>query len=289
MALAEVERQRPLRDETQSMFSASLIITSYNQEATLKLLLASLDRQTFTNFEVVIADDGSSDETANLCRQRRPFPIQFVTQEDLGYRKSKILNRAIHRAKSDYLIFLDADVIVERHFIQDHLDLRRPQHFVCGRRVDLGPQFSQSVTVSEVASGKFDQLRCDLLLSGIKKDSSAVKRAFRVKNPLIRKVLGYNRPIDILGSNFSAWKVDIQAVNGFNEVLESYWGEDGDLFIRLRNIARKPISAKSLCIQYHIYHHRRQPTQANVHAYESLLKNTNYKWAPRGYLESSSE
>src|SRR4051812_13580812 len=91
--------------------SVSVIVTSYNQASTLKLLFASLERQTYRDFEVVIADDGSSDGTAALCTEQRNFPIQWVTQEDQGYRKSKILNQALRHAKANYLIFVDGDVI----------------------------------------------------------------------------------------------------------------------------------------------------------------------------------
>ena len=89
------------------MAALSVIITSYNQSATLELLLASLERQSFRDFDVVIADDGSSDATAALCAQSRFFSLQFITQSDQGYRKSKILNQAIQRAQSEYFVFLD--------------------------------------------------------------------------------------------------------------------------------------------------------------------------------------
>jgi glycosyltransferase involved in cell wall biosynthesis len=264
----------------------SIIVTSYNQAKTLELLFGSLDRQTFKNFEVIIADDGSSDHTSELCQQPRTFPLRFVTQPDLGYRKSKILNQAIRCASFDYLIFLDADVILEKHFVQDHLSLRKPGHFVCGRRVDLGPEISKKISLQHVRSGRFDRIGCGLVLSALKKDTVHLKRAMRLSQFWIRNILGYHHPVDLLGSNFSIWKSDLTSVNGFNEDMESYWGEDGDLFIRLRNMGKISIGAKSICIQYHVYHHRRTPTQENVDRYQSLLNDHSYKWAPKGYSDS---
>lgn len=266
----------------------SVIITSYNQVRTLEVLLASLERQTDLSFEVMIADDGSSDGTEKLCKEKRRFPLQFVSQEDCGYRKSRILNRAIRHTQSDYLIFLDADLVLERHFVEDHRRLRQPGHFVCGRRVDLGPKLSQNLSVNDIAQGKFDHLSWDLIWSGFKKDSSAVKRAIRISSPWLRRVLGYDQPIDLLGSNFSVWKSDILAVNGFNEALEAYWGEDGDLFIRLRNFGLKAIGAKGVCVQYHIFHPRRTPNPTQVELYRKLLDDRNYKWASQGYRESGT-
>lgn len=265
--------------------SASIIVTSYNQEQTLRLLLASLDRQTFTDFEVVIADDGSSDGTHDLCLQRRTFPLKFVTQEDVGYRKSKIVNQAIRQSDSDYLIFMDGDVILEKHFVEDHLALRKIGHFVCGRRVDLGPSISRKILPNEVSQGCFDKLTLGLIISGLLRDSIAIKRSLRITHPKLRNLLGYNQAIDVLGSNFSAWKSDVLGVNGFNEALESYWGEDGDLYIRLRNCGKKAISAKSMCIQYHVFHPRRAPTPENTENYQKRLEDHGYRWAEHGYQQ----
>jgi glycosyltransferase involved in cell wall biosynthesis len=267
--------------------STSILVTSYNQASSLRLLFASLDRQTNKDFEVIIADDGSSDGTQELCHEKRTFPLIFVTQEDVGYRKSKILNQALRKAASDYLIFIDGDVILERHFVQDHLHLRKTGHFVCGRRVELGPKLSPSITVSDVSRGDFDHLQMKVILSALKKDTISIKRGLRITYPLLRKALGYDRPLDLLGSNFSVWKTDLISVNGFNESLESYWGEDGDLFIRLRNAGKRPVGAKSLCIQYHVFHTRREPTPENTKRYQLLLQDTQYKWAEKGYSTSA--
>lgn len=265
-----------------SSISVSVMITSYNQAKSLRLLFASLERQTHQKFEVILADDGSHDETLILSQEVRKFPIRYVTQEDLGYRKSRILNQGIQIAQSEYLIFLDADVILEKHFIEDHLSLRKRGSFVCGRRVDLGPVLSSQVSVESVNQGFFDRLNWRLIGSHLKGDTVELKRALRVKNSWIRNLLGYQRHLDILGSNFSVWKSDLIEINGFNEALESYWGEDGDLYIRLRNAGKVSINAKGLCIQYHVYHQRREPNLQTMVEYQQLLQNKEYKWALKG-------
>jgi len=269
------------------MADVSVIVTSYNQKPTLELLFASLERQTVKDFEVVIADDGSSDGTDELCRRQKNLKIKFVTQSDDGYRKAKILNKAIHEASGSYLIFVDGDVILEKHFVEDHLNLRKADHFVCGRRVELGPEFSRQITVEMVRKGKFDGFNWDLFKSAQKDDSEHFNRSLRVTHPLIRKIFKYDEPLDILGSNFSAWKKDIVAINGFNEALESYWGEDGDIFIRLRNTGKKSIGAKAICVQFHVFHKRREPTAENVARYQKLLQDRQYKWCKQG-IENSA-
>ncbi len=261
---------------------ASVIVTSYNQRSTLEFLLATLERQTIKDFEVIIADDGSSDGTDQLCSRQDELNLRFETQPDIGYRKAKILNQAIRAAKAPYLIFLDADTILERHFVEDHLRLSRPSHFVCGRRVELGPEFSRSITLDKVHQGWFDGFNFQLLKSVLNKDSEHFNRSIRVTNSYIRKLAKYDKPLDILGSNLSVWKDDIVEINGFNEAMESYWGEDGDLYIRLRNTGKKPIGAKAICVQFHVFHKRREPTKEHVERYYRMLNDTDYKWAKHG-------
>ena len=267
------------------MPSLSIITTSYNQLKSLRYLLASLKRQTCSEFELLIADDGSSDGTAEFCRSlpgSLRSPIRFLTQPDQGYRKSRILNAALRETRGEYVIFLDSDVFLERHFIEDHLKLRRPESFVCGRRVELGPLVSDRLREEEVEGGSFDFPNRRLLLSLLRRDTPTLKRAIRISSQTARQWLGYERELDILGSNFGAWKNDLIEINGFNEQLESYWGEDGDLFIRLRNSGKRPISALGLCVQYHVHHARREPDQEMMKKYESLLKDDQYKWAEKG-------
>lgn len=268
------------------MPKVSVIITNYNQSQTLAFLLKSLERQEFSDFEIIVADDGSTDQSRQVVEEAaRSFPgrsIRWETQDDRGYRKAKILNQAVRVAHAPYLVFLDADVIVSRKFIADHWNQRSLHGVVCGRRVDLGPEVSSRVTKERVLRGDFDGVSWSLLWSALKKDSVGMKRGFRIQNRILRKLLGYEGPIDILGSNFSLWKSDLLHVNGFNEALEEYWGEDGDLFIRLRNSGVKMVGAKGLCIQFHIFHTRRVPSLENVKKYQELLTDSTYKWAELG-------
>ncbi len=267
------------------MISISVIVTSYNQRSTIEFLLASLEQQTYRDFEVILADDGSSDQTEQFIEKAWGFSLRWVTQKDEGYRKSRILNEAIRQARADYLIFVDGDVVLERHFIQDHWQLRKVGHFVCGRRVDLGPEFSKQVSLNKIQNGFLTvascSLRWSLFLSGWRGDSEGIKRGWRVPR-FLRRWMGYHRPLDILGSNLGVWKLDLYAVNGFNEDLESYWGEDGDLYIRLRNSGRISTGAKGLCIQYHIFHMRRPVSAENVRRYQAKLEDLSYKWAKLG-------
>ncbi len=251
-----------------------MIITSYNQARELEKLLGTIRAQSVQPSTIIVADDGSSDGTQMLCKQHN---IQFLTQPDQGYRKAQILNEALRVAQSQYILFIDADTLLEKHFVEDHLKLAQKDHFVCGRRVDLGRRVSQ----------RPDPLAWrHLIHSALIGETHGLKRALRLPEPL-RMLLGYTKAIDILGSNWSAWRSDIFAVNGFSENQNSYWGEDGDIYIRLRNMGKKATNAKGKCIQFHQWHTRRTPNPATVARYQELLLNKTYTWAPDGIYRTS--
>ena len=106
----------------------SVIITTYNSEVWLQKVLEGYCNQTETNFEVVIADDGSTENTKQIVdsfSQKFQFPIQHIWQEDSGFQKTKIINKAILEATSEYLIFTDGDCIPRNDFVETHLKLKK--------------------------------------------------------------------------------------------------------------------------------------------------------------------
>ena len=113
----------------------SVIISTYNQPEWLKKVLIGYQQQTFNNFEIIIADDGSTEETKAIIEQlsdNSNFTIKHVWQEDEGFRKTRILNKAIKKSKASYLIFTDGDCIPRADFVETHLKLKKENSFLSG-------------------------------------------------------------------------------------------------------------------------------------------------------------
>ena len=120
--------------------SVSLIVSFYNRIDFLKLIFAALEQQSYLDFEVIIADDGSRVEIVQeleLQIEKASFQVKHIWHEDIGWRKNTVLNNAIVASESNYIIFIDGDCIPHPHFIEEHLNSRVPNQTICGRRVTL--------------------------------------------------------------------------------------------------------------------------------------------------------
>lgn len=99
---------------------AGIIITTYNNPSALGRVLEGLNFQTKLPDEVIIADDDSGKETValvNAFKEKAPFPVIHIWQENEGFQAAKIRNKAINCSNSDYLIILDGDCLPSRHFV----------------------------------------------------------------------------------------------------------------------------------------------------------------------------
>jgi glycosyltransferase involved in cell wall biosynthesis len=235
----------------------SLIIAVYNKPEALRLVLAACSRQSFTDFEVLIADDGSGPEVARVVEEMQSsatFPIRHLWHEDRGWRKNVALNNGIRASGSDYLVFIDGDCLPSRHFLLDHWEERLPGHVLLGRRVETSERWSTALTLEMVRNGTFEGLGWRELLDGLRGKSLRVEDGVRIPSALLRRLLLRNVR-GMLGSNFSAWKRDLVAVNGFDELYDGPGcGEDSDIQFRLSLLGIRGKSMRNLAVQYHLWH-----------------------------------
>jgi glycosyltransferase involved in cell wall biosynthesis len=129
-----------------------LIISVYDQVKALELILYALSIQSFKDFEVIVAEDGSNPEIKKLVddwQRKKVFTIKHLTQDDRGFRKNKILNEAIKNSSADYLIFIDGDCIPHPDFLKAHFENKENDMVLCGRRVNLTKNISEKITPNQ--------------------------------------------------------------------------------------------------------------------------------------------
>lgn len=245
-------------------------------------MLECLLDQTFQNFELLIADDGSGDETRTLIEsfsKRAPFPVHHFWHEDQGFRKARIHNEAVRHAQAPLLVFIDGDIVPERTFLEDHfntfVEAQGQPYVLMGRRVELGAKITETLTPKNIRR-RLRPLSLSHLRSQLSGDSRTWFRSVRVQNPALRSLLKLNSVKDLLGANFSLPKALFEQVNGYNEAIEGYWGEDGDLFIRLRNTGANMIGKKSFTVCYHLYHPQKAYDPERERSYQARLQDTHY-------------
>lgn len=235
----------------------SLIISVYNKPVQLRFIFAACSRQTFKDFEIVVADDGSGQEVKEVIDEARvtyEFPIHHIWQEDLLWRKNMILNKAITASSADYLVFIDGDCIPHRKFLEDHWNNREEKTLVGGRRAEMSERWSRKVSLETIMNGEFERIGVREWIDGLSHRAVAVEAGLRFQNSFLQSTF-HSRTRGLLGSNFSIEKKHLETINGFDEEYDGPGcGEDSDIEFRLSLIGVKHKLLRHLAIQFHMYH-----------------------------------
>ena len=244
----------------------SVIVSTYNSPQWLEKVLWGYSVQSHRDFELIIADDGSKDETRQLINSMRDntgLAIKHVWQKDDGFRKCRILNIAILESKANYLVFTDGDCIPRRDFLEVHATKAEPGCYLSGGYHKLPMTTSKAITTDEVLSGRCFDLNW-LKAHGLK---SSYKNSKLTANRWQARLFNTLTPTRcrFKGSNGSAWKEDVLAVNGFDETM-AYGGEDREFGIRLVNLGIKPKHVRYNAIVVHLDHARGYVDPATVAA-----------------------
>jgi glycosyltransferase involved in cell wall biosynthesis len=237
-------------------FTVGVLFSTYNRPQDLERVLAGFARQTYPHFEIVIADDGSDADTRACIERARAdwqLNIRHVWQEDLGFRKCRILNRAIVETSVDYLIFTDGDCIPHPQFVAGHVGLARPGHFISGGCVRLNRATTDAVATQQVLDGSVF-------------DSHWLQQQGEPANNLRKLLLSappWNGVFNLItptrptwnGHNSSTWREEALVVNGFDERL-GYGGLDREFGERLERCGMRGIQARYSLICLHLDHPR---------------------------------
>jgi glycosyltransferase involved in cell wall biosynthesis len=226
--------------------SIALIISTYDQPDYLRRVLRAVNGQVAPPAEVLVADDGSDERAAQVFRDwamPKACRGEHLWQPHDGFRKARILNEAIARARAEYVVFLDGDTLPHPRFIADHQALARPKRFVQGHRALINHSASRTF-----GKGDFRKERWDALFEG---DVQGWKNIYRWPFPF-RRVRRDLR--GVRGCNLGIWREHLAKVNGYNEEFTGWGREDSELVVRLTNIGVLRTDVRGWALCYHLWH-----------------------------------
>jgi glycosyltransferase involved in cell wall biosynthesis len=234
----------------------SVILSTYNSPEWLGKVVLGYSVQTHRDFELIIADDGSTQETTLLIhrlRKQTGLTINHVWHEDCGFRKCTILNKAILASSCEYLVFSDGDCIPRWDFVATHVEFAQQGYLLSGGAVRLPMALSKQIAAEDILSRRVTDLRW-LAAHGLLDPKRLLKTV---------EVRGLTRLLDALtttqatwnGGNASTWKSEILRVNGYDERME-HGGLDRELGDRLVNAGLKCKQIRHRAVCLHLDHGR---------------------------------
>lgn len=269
--------------------AASVVFTTYNQPDWLEKVLIGFGAQDRTDFEILVADDGSRDDTReriDALRGQLPVLVRHLWQPDDGFRKCEAMNAAISEAAADYLLFTDGDCIPRADFVSTHLRLREPGRFLSGGYHKLPMATSQAISADDIRSQRcFDAAW--LRAHGMPRSHRDLKLT---AGPVLRRMLDTLSPARASwnGHNASGWKKDMLAINGFDERMR-YGGQDREFGERLENAGIRGKRIRYRAIVVHLDHKRGYATEESIafnRALRAETRSSRRTWTDAGIRKS---
>ena len=253
----------------------SLVVTTYQRPEALAAVLATAIAQQQSPAEILVADDGSSDSTADVVRaasRQSPVPVRHLWQEHQGFRLTRSRNMAIHAAQGDYIVFVDGDMLLHPHFVADHQRFAQVGRYTQGVRILLDEARTRELIAAPLpvptATG-----------AGL----GGLRRLYALHAPRASDCLRNiaNKLIAVKGCNQGFWRRDLFAANGFNEEITGWGPEDKELCARLEFNGIRRQSLLFGGIAFHLCHASaaRERRAANETVYEATLQNRSRRCA----------
>ncbi len=251
----------------------SLVVTTYNWPQALGLVLDSVRAQHTMPDEVVIADDGSRNDTRVLLERAArgfPVPLRHCWQEDAGFRVARSRNRAIAAAQGDYVVLLDGDMVLHPEFVADHRAAMHVGAYVQGSRVLTSPEFATHLLQGSQRAVTW-------------RSPAIERRRNAVRMPALshwyQQRSATRTPTRIKTCNQGWWRNDLLALDGFDERYEGWGREDEDLAVRAGHAGLVCRQMRFAGLAFHLHHPERHQDGASPN--DALLAETRASGATR--------
>jgi glycosyltransferase involved in cell wall biosynthesis len=232
----------------------SVVITTYNRPDALTAVVEACFAQSERDFEIIIADDGSTAATAHCIealKARSPVPLQHVWQPDDGFRAAMARNRGTLAARGEYIVFLDGDCVPQRDFIAQHRKLAKRGFLVSGSRVLLSAELTGRILAEHIDLPAASALQ--KLAHRLRGDFNKVLQVLLRWPDLWRESRRFTWR-RIKSCNLGVWRSDLDLVNGFDESFLGWGHEDSDLVVRLFNAGVMRKDGACATEVFHLWH-----------------------------------
>lgn len=237
----------------------SVIVAVYQDVEALRLIVEALQAQTYSNIELVVAEDDEAPEMARFVASVKGLEVRHSHQRDQGIRKARSMNKAILKSSGDYLIFIDGDCVPYSNFVEGHVRLAQQGTVLAGRRVNLGPHYSQRLREGSLTAKTLEKSflwRLPLVIRDCQESHSEAGIQLAADGYLFKRFVA-SRPTTIVGCNYSCFRQDMFAINGYDESYgQTSLADDTDLEWRLRAYGLTIKSCKYAANMFHLFHGR---------------------------------
>ncbi|GGB86164.1 hypothetical protein GCM10007424_27780 [Flavobacterium suaedae] len=266
----------------------SVIISTYNAEEWLEKVLIGYSMQTYKDYEVIVADDGSRPSTKELIDRyaaNYPVPLRHLWHEDKGYRRQEILNVAIVEAANEYIIMTDGDCIPRADFVEVHAKYAEKGKFLSGGYCKLPMSTSKAITKEDIEAQRCFDVKWLKSIDKLGFSQTLKLASGSVLSTVLDSITTTNPSFN--NCNSSGFREDMIAINGYDERMK-YGGPDREFGERLENygVKGKQIRHKAICL--HLDHSRGYKTPESLAANLAIrkeVKEKNIKWTPYGIVK----
>ena len=257
--------------------SVRLFIAVYKNTRFLKKVLDSVAAQSYKQFKVSILEDGCSVEMADFLKYcDYNFHIDHFTQEDIGFRKNRIMNVGIRHAQEELFVFIDGDCVLHPSFLKTYAERFDEDCVFFAKRTELDKKTSEKL----LNSNKIVPGKCEMIFNG----STRVEDSFRIPFKPLRET---DNP-RLLGCNMAIPRKIMHAINGFDEDYEiTGYGEDSDIEWRILKAGFKFKNFKFKSVQFHLWHerHDREEQTAQSRAMYNQKKSEGLMFCKNGLVK----
>lgn len=273
-----------MKNNFKTNIKLSVIISVYNKFEQLKNILLALNNQIELPYEVIIADDGSSENVEESLFEiinQLKFKLKHVYQEDIGFRLAASRNNGINFSEGDYILFIDQDILFDEYFIKNVKESLKVGEVLKLNACHLDKERSEKISkkINENKNFNYSYVKELLQEEDYKKIEKALRKE-KIRNLLFKLKLN-KRGAKIVGLGIGCFKEDLMKVNGFDEKYEGWGHEDDDLGNRFYVLGLKVGILKFSNLIVHIWHTMSNNKSNNDNYYKErkkeIFKNKNYK------------